>query len=192
MRTGTGRGTSFITFNKMIKEGKDSLVNWITETDSNIVAEHILKLNNIDNTSKKINVSREKIKTSIINVLGLVSKGTTGDINYQGLEISIRSASEREYKTRAPGWAFNFIDPNKFDYIIFAGHSEDNKTLYWLLSKKEIIKNATSIKLNQNMNANFSFSLGISSKENTLSCNKYKKYLINKNDLKIILDKKTN
>lgn len=182
------RGVSYITFNRIIKEGNDALVDWISNANPEDIAKNILKLH----SNKKYNKHKASSKSSkefIKKILGETKTSKKADIEYNNLHISIKNAYVKEYATRSKGWTFNFIKMSKFDYILLVGHDKDKK-FYWLLSKEEMKKNSPRNTWTQTLNGTKSFSFGLASEEDKPSWKKYLPYKIDINNLKRLLDEK--
>jgi hypothetical protein len=169
------KGTSWITFNRVIKEGKESLKNWISNVDADIVADYIVKLS--------FNNKVKKGFSEIDDIYDL--------IKYRGLNIDIKRSTLKEYPTRLKSWTFSFINLYDFDYTIFAGYDGVNKKItYWLIESSDLSLIAPFKRDAQTMNGKKMFSIGISENKNTPNWIKYEKHIISKNDLISFLNKK--
>ena len=179
-------GKSWLTFNRSIKEGEDSLNEWLSTNDNETISKFILKLNDMNKISGKTTSdlkSRKLLKKLLVNFKYL-GKGTIG---YKNKYIGVRSATAREYSTRSMGWTFNFLEIDSFNYMILIGYIKD-EVYFWLINSDEIKKSSPPNTNTQQINGRNSFSIGVSADKNSISWNKYKKYLVNKNELKYVLD----
>jgi len=181
------RGKSWLTFNRAINAGKDSLNEWISNTDGEVISDFILRMNQNNKSSKNATSdlkSRKKLKELLVDYEIL----ERGKIKYKGLTLGIRSSVAREYSTRMKCWTFNHLELYTFDYTILIGYN-DKETYYWLLDRNEIIRSSPPNTNTQEVNHRKTFSIGIPVSKGSINWIKYEKYLINKNDLKYILDR---
>lgn len=183
---GDQRGSSWVTFNRAIKEGKESLKKWIDKTDEDTVLDYLLRMYNMGNVVKT-DASDIVGKNFLKELLGETEHSNTADVKYRGLEIEIKNATSREYPTRARGWTFNCIELDKFDYLLFIGQ-DGEEVNYWLMTKAQAKSVAPTKRNSQKINGKVGYSVGISVKVELDSWKRYEKFLINKNDIKDILD----
>lgn len=160
------KGTSWATFNRVINEGPESLRNWISNSNSEVVANHILKLS--DNKKSKTVASRS---SNIVDI-----------IKHKKLNVDVINSVAREYPTRSKCWTFNCLELCKFDYILLIGY-DMSKTTYWLIKSSDMDLYGPPKKDTQTINGRVGFSLGISESKKSSSWMKYEKYILAEGDL---------
>lgn len=171
------KGKSWITFNRAVKEGKESLKSWIANADTEMAADYILRMKNNSTRTRTFVDSSTKI-SDIYDT-----------IRYRGLNVDIKTSSAREYPTRSKSWTFNFVELDRYDYIIFAGYDDNGGITYWLIKSAYMNLIAPPKRNAQTINNRVSFSVGISTNKGSSSWKKYEKYIISESNLKNILNR---
>lgn len=169
------KGKSWVTFNRAVKEGKESLKSWIANADTEMAADYILRMKNNSTRTRTFVDSSTKI-SDIYDT-----------IRYRGLNVDIKTSSAREYPTRSKSWTFNFVELGKYDYIIFAGYDNTGDITYWLIKSSYMNLIAPPKRDAQTINNRVSFSVGINTNKNSPSWKRYEKYIVSENDLKSML-----
>jgi hypothetical protein len=174
---GTYNGSSWITFNRVLKGDKKSLEKWLDKVDKSVLADHILTLNDSKETKIPQALSRK-----ISNIKSIIKN--------KNLSINVISSSAKEYKTRVRSWTFNFVELHTYDYTLFIGYNSDNKSVtYWLIKSFDLEIVSPASRSAQSINGRVSFPVWITTKETSPVWKKFEKHILSEDTLFDMLNK---